>query len=90
MNRRENLVLLTGGVLALSGLFLIALEYHLVATLLFFIGVLTISAVLGERLCPLCVLLNAILRIFDKESIEQNTCPIQSDPSGSVDRDSSD
>jgi len=90
MNRRENLTLLTGGALALSGLFLISLEYHFIATLLFFIGVLTVAAVLGERLCPFCVLLNAILRIFDKESAEQNTCSIQIDPSASVDRDSSD
>lgn len=82
-------MLLTGGVLTLSGLLLISLEYHLVATLLFFVGVLTVTAVLGERLCPFCVFLSIIRRIFDKESVEQNSCPIRIDPSASVDRDSS-
>jgi hypothetical protein len=90
MNRRENLMLLTGGALALSGLFLIVLEYNPVATLLFFVGVLIVAGVLGERICPLCVFLNVIRRIFDKESVEQNTCPIQIESSVSIDRDSSD
>ena len=83
-------MLLTGGVLALSGLFLIVLEYNPVATLLFFIGVLIVAGILGERICPFCVLLNVIRRFFDRESVEQNTCPIQIDPSASFDRDSSD
>ena len=82
--------MLSGGALALSGLFLIVLEYNPVATLLFFVGVLIVTGVLGERICPLCVILNVARRIFDKESVEQNTCPIQIDPSGAVDRDSSD
>jgi len=86
MNRRENLILLIGGVLTLSGLFLIALKYHPAAILLFFIGILTVTAVLGERICPLCVLLNIIRRIFDKESVEKNSCPIRIDPSRSVDK----
>ncbi len=90
MNRRENLMLLTGGVLALSGLFLVSLEYHAAAALLFFIGIITVAVVLRERICPFCVLLNVIRRIFDKESVQQNTCSIKIDPSGSVDRDSSD
>jgi len=90
MNKWENLMLLAGGVLALSGLFLISLEYHHVSTLLFFVGVLTVTSVLHERLCPFCVLLNIISRIFDKESVEQNTCPIKIDPSVSIDRESSD
>ena len=82
-------MLLTGGVLALSGLFLIVLEYTPVATLLFFVGVLIIAGVLGERICPLCVVLNVTRRIFDRESVEQNTCPIEIDASVSIDSDSS-
>ena len=83
-------MLLIGGVLALSGLLLISLEYHLIATLLFFIGVLTVTAVLGERICVFCLLLNITNRIFHKESVEQKTCQIRFDPSASVDSGSSD
>lgn len=90
MTKRENCVLLTGGALALSGLFLTSLEYPLVAALLLLTGILTVTAVLGEKICVFYLLLNVIRRIFHRESLDQRTCEIQREPpSGSIDNDSS-
>ncbi len=82
-------MLLSGGVMVLSGLFLTSLEYHLIATILFFIGILTVTAVLGKRFCPFCILLNVTHRIFDKHSAEQNLCSIRFDSPVSDNSDSS-